>query len=325
MKKNKFSIIFMLLICALIFSACWSPESSSGDGDGRENDTESTRTPEIDESTPDDKDTPEDTNGEEKNDEKMNNSSSDEVKSGGFEANLPSGFNRPTDAVGQKMLREYGAMFVAKGGATPPNKVVFNNESEVSAWQSGVSTSTETIGGSTIELQTPAMNALKKAIAEAEQSGLSITPRGGSDAAKRNYSGTVKNWNSRVNPNLNYYVGQGKVTQAEADRIKSLPIPQQIAEVFKLEDRGMWFSTGRDKSIIYSVAPPGTSQHISMLALDVKEFDNSRVRNILAKNGWYQTVKSDLPHFTYLGVPESDLPKLGLKKVTNSGRTFWTP
>ena len=62
-----------------------------------------------------------------------------------------------------------------------------------------------------------------------------------------------------------------------------------------------------------------------MLALDVKEFENARVRSTLAKHGWYQTVTSDLPHFTYLGVEESELSRLGLKQVTNSGRVFWVP
>lgn len=324
MRKNKILLLVILIICAFVFSACWSAESNSSDDDRTSSSkTPTTRTPKDDKSTPDD-DTSEEKNGDEP-DNKMSDTPSNDVKSGGFNANLPSGFNQPTDPVGQKMLREYGAMFVAKGGATPPNKVVFNNESEVSAWQSSVSKSSESIGGTTIELQTPAMNALKKAIDEAKQSGVSITPRGGSDAGKRNYAGTVENWKSRVEPNLKFYVGQGKITQAEADRIKSLPIPQQIAEVFRLEDKGMWFSKDRSKSIIYSVAPPGTSQHISMLALDVSEFENAKVRNILAKHGWFQTVKSDLPHFTYLGVNESDLSKLGLKKVSDSGRTFWTP
>ena len=46
-----------------------------------------------------------------------------------------------------------------------------------------------------------------------------------------------------------------------------------------------------------------------MLAFDVNEFDNPRVREILAKHGWFQTVLSDLPHFTYLGLKEKDLPK----------------
>jgi len=49
------------------------------------------------------------------------------------------------------------------------------------------------------------------------------------------------------------------------------------------------------------------------------------VRALLAKYKWYQTVVSDLPHFTYLGVEESGLSGLGLKKVTDGGRTFWVP
>jgi len=73
------------------------------------------------------------------------------------------------------------------------------------------------------------------------------------------------------------------------------------------------------------VAPPGTSQHLSMLALDVKEFENAKVREILAAHGWFQTVASDLPHFTYIGAKESELPGLGLKKTTSGGRTFWVP
>ena len=166
---------------------------------------------------------------------KMDDSTKDDIKNGGFTANLPSGFSQPTDAVGQKMLKEYGAMFVAKNGAVPPPKVVFNNESEVSSWQSGISKSSETIGGATVELQTPAMKALKEAIAEAKQSGAKISPNGGSDAARRDYAGTVANWKSRVDPGMIHWVGKGKITQAEANRIKALPIPEQISEIFKLE------------------------------------------------------------------------------------------
>ncbi|HMJ08621.1 MAG TPA: hypothetical protein VK468_06430, partial [Pyrinomonadaceae bacterium] len=79
------------------------------------------------------------------------------------------------------------------------------------------------------------------------------------------------------------------------------------------------------KSIIYSVAPPGASQHLSMLAFDVKEFDAEDVRVTLAKHRWFQTVTSDLPHFTYLGVAESELAGLGLKRVEHAGRPFWVP
>ncbi len=62
-----------------------------------------------------------------------------------------------------------------------------------------------------------------------------------------------------------------------------------------------------------------------MLALDVTEFDNPRVREILGKHGWFQTVLSDLPHFTFLGLKEKDLPKHGLKSVEADGQTFWIP
>jgi hypothetical protein len=49
------------------------------------------------------------------------------------------------------------------------------------------------------------------------------------------------------------------------------------------------------------------------------------VRAILARHGWFQTVTSDLPHFTFLAAKESELPKLGLKAVQNANRTFWVP
>jgi len=62
-----------------------------------------------------------------------------------------------------------------------------------------------------------------------------------------------------------------------------------------------------------------------MLAFDVSQFGNARVRRILARHGWFQTVKSDLPHFTYLGVEEKDLPALGLRRVETGGQVFWIP
>jgi hypothetical protein len=98
-----------------------------------------------------------------------------------------------------------------------------------------------------------------------------------------------------------------------------------VPVVLALETKGIWFAKDLSKSIIYSVAPPGTSQHLAMLAFDVKEFAERRVREILARNGWFQTVVSDLPHFTYLGVAENDLPDLGLKRVLSGEQAFWVP
>ena len=254
----------------------------------------------------------------------MANTDAKPKASEGFFGNVPANFERPSDDVGNRLLKEYGAIFIARGGATPPMTVIFRDESAVSAFQGSLSKSSENIGGVSIELQSAAMDALKKAISDAKTSGKSITPRG-ADAARRNYTGTVELWKSRVDPGLAHWTGKGRITSADAARIKALSPFEQVPEIFKLEEQGMFFAKDLSKSIIYSVAPPGTSQHLSMLALDVTEHTDAGVRSVLAKHGWYQTVVSDLPHFTFLGVPEPELSGLGLKKVNNGGRDYWLP
>ncbi|MBC7796153.1 MAG: hypothetical protein H7Z37_04680 [Pyrinomonadaceae bacterium] len=62
-----------------------------------------------------------------------------------------------------------------------------------------------------------------------------------------------------------------------------------------------------------------------MLAFDLNENGNADLRRILAKHGWFQTVIGDLPHFTFLGASENELPNLGLRKITSEGREFWLP
>lgn len=298
----------MAFLAILVFAGCWSIDSKAGNS-RTETPVErpsGTPTPRV---SPTPNATP---------------TMSQQKKSGGFMAQLPADFEQPTDDAGRLLLREYGAVFVAGNGAVAPKKVVFKDEADVRAFQASTPQSTETVGGISLTLQTPAMNALKEAIAEARASGLAIGPRG-ADSAKRGYQQTVTLWASRVNPGFVFWVGKGRVTQAEASRIKAMTPFQQVPEILRLEQSGIYFAKDLSKSIIYSVAPPGTSQHLSMLALDVQQNENPRVRAILARHGWYQTVSSDLPHFTYLGVPEAELPALGLKPVTNSGRTFWVP
>jgi hypothetical protein len=95
--------------------------------------------------------------------------------------------------------------------------------------------------------------------------------------------------------------------------------------VLELERDRIFFAKDLSKSIIYSVAPPGASQHLAMLAFDVAEYYDAEVRSLLARHGWFQTVTSDLPHFTFLGADESDLPGLGLKRIENGDRHFWVP
>src|SRR4029079_4758438 len=141
----------------------------------------------------------------------------------------------------------------------------------------------------------------------------------------RNYDDSVRLWNSRFDPALEYWLAQDRLTAEEVARLRSLPLSQQIAEVLELEKSGIYFSKDLSKSILYSIAEPGASQHIAMLAFDVNEFENQPVREILAKHGLFQTVFSDLPHFTFLGLKEKDLPKHGLRSVEVNGQVFWIP
>ncbi len=233
-------------------------------------------------------------------------------------------FYDSADVVEKRILEEYGALFVARGGVIIPTKIVFKNEDEVSGFQSNLQISKENIGGFDLELQNAAMKDLLKSIKEAGENNLSITPRG-ADSARRNYAQTVNLWASRVNPALEHWTKEGKLSEKEADKIRALLPFEQAPEIFKLEEKGIFFSKDLSKSIVYSVAPPGTSQHLALLAFDAAEYKNERVREILAKHGWFQTVVSDLPHFTYLGVKESKLSNLGLKKVENCGQVFWIP
>lgn len=241
-----------------------------------------------------------------------------------FYKKLSDDFEIPGDVVGEKMLREYGALFVAGGGAVSPRKVVFKNEAEVAAWQKSVKISKAEIAGFQVELQTAAMKALKKAVKEVEKNNLTITPRG-ADAARRSYAETVDLWASRVNPALSHWVEKRRLSESQAEKIRSLSPFEQVPKIFKLEAKGIFFSKDLSKSIVYSVAPPGTSQHLSMLALDIVEHADADTRAILARNGWFQTVVSDLPHFTFLGFSEDELGGCGLKKNFDGGRVFWIP
>jgi hypothetical protein len=241
-----------------------------------------------------------------------------------FRANLPEDFQIPDDAVGKRLLKEYGAVFVAKGKIVVPQKVIFKDAADVSGWQADIAVLTETVGGVEIQLQAAAMIALKEAVEEAKAHNKQITPRG-ADAARRSYEDTEKLWASRVGPGLVHWRSNGRITAETADRIRALTPFEQVPEIFKLEAEGIYFSKDLSKSIIYSVAPPGSSQHLSMLALDVSEFGDAEVREVLARHGWFRTVISDLPHFTYLGVNERDLPGAGLKKAEKDGQIFWVP
>ena len=231
----------------------------------------------------------------------------------------------PANPVSRRILEEYGAIFVADKKVTPPPVCIFSNEEQVTKFQDEAGYAVELMGFDEVELQPEAMKKLSKARKEAQKEGLNITPRDGAEAGRRNYEDSVRLWISRFEPALDYWLAQGRLTLEQVARLRALPLSQQVAEVLELEKIGIYFSKDLSKSILYSIAAPGTSQHIAMLAFDVTEFQNPRVREIMAKHGWFQTVLSDLPHFTFLGLKERDLPKHGLRSLTINGQVFWIP
>lgn len=229
------------------------------------------------------------------------------------------------DQIARRVLHDYGAMFVAHETIVPPTMCVFADEDAVLHFQKVAGRARATIADALIELQPAAMTALLRARAAARDEDLDITPRDGAEAARRSYADTVRLWNSRFFPALDHWIRAGRLTQPETEILRVLPTNQQVAAVLELERDGIFFSKDFSKSVLYSIAAPGTSQHIAMLAFDANEFLDERVREIFAANGWFQTVLSDLPHFTYLGLPEAQLPAHGLKRVEVNGQTFWIP
>jgi len=229
------------------------------------------------------------------------------------------------DLVARRVLHDYGAMFVGAESVLPPPLCVFTSEDQVASFQKEAGREAATIGEAVIELQPAAMSALLQARAVAHSEGLEISPRDGAEAARRDYADTVRLWNSRFLPALDHWTGAGRLREEEADRLRDLPIHEQVPDVLELEKQGIFFSKDLSKSVLYSIAAPGTSQHIAMLAFDCNEFLEPRVREILAQHGWFQTVLSDLPHFTFLGLAEAELPGRGLRCVEVDGQIFWIP
>jgi hypothetical protein len=230
-----------------------------------------------------------------------------------------------SDPVERRVLEDYGAMFLSAPAVMPPPVCVFTSEDEVLEFQEEAEIAAEWVGGDEIELQPAAMKALLAARAEARALRLDITPRGGAEAARRTYRDTLRLWNTRFLPALAYWNQRGRLSKEQVTRLKRLPLRDQVREVLELEKSGIFFSKDFSKSILYSIAAPGTSQHLAMLALDVEQFADERVRRILARHGWFQTVKSDLPHFTYLGLKEKELPERGLRAVVSGRQLFWIP
>jgi hypothetical protein len=230
-----------------------------------------------------------------------------------------------SNAVARRVFDEYGAVFAVKDPARFPDKCIFSDIADVERFQRSVKTRSAAIGGVAVELQEAAMNSLLEVVKDADSLNLKITPLDGARAGKRSYIDTVGIWNSRFQRALDHWVKAGKITDDEAAAVRNMNTEKQVNQVVAWESSGLFFNTDFSRSIFSSTAPPGTSQHLSMLAIDIVEHDNPMVVSILASRGWHRTVLDDSTHFTFIGAPESQLPSRGLKPVIKGRYTFWIP
>ena len=229
------------------------------------------------------------------------------------------------DPLAARVLAEYGSMFAAADSVALPRKCIFVNSQEVADFQKTLKTRSADFAGARVELQTSALDTLEQARIDAEAEGLRISPFDPRVASRRDYNDSVRIWNKRMYPALEHWVGLDVISAEESFRVRNVPLIDQARVVLEWESRGYRFGTGRARSIFSSCSPPGASQHLSLIALDVNEYGDHRVRQILNRHGWYQTVVDDPGHFTFLGVPETELPARGLKLVPAGGFAYWVP
>lgn len=229
------------------------------------------------------------------------------------------------DILARRVLSEYGSMFAATETVRLPPKCIFRDSGEVRVFQAAFHSEPVIVFGTKVELQPVALEAFRTLFSTAQAGGIKISLLDEPVASKRTYNDTVRIWNKRFYPALEFWVSQGIIGSDESYSARNVSLADQARKVIEWESRGFKFGTGRGKSIFASTAPPGTSQHLSMLAIDIAEYADPEVIAVLNAGGWYQTIVDDAPHFTYLGISGAELPSRGLRKAAFGGFTFWIP
>ncbi|MFN6540734.1 MAG: D-alanyl-D-alanine carboxypeptidase family protein [Nostoc sp. EkiNYC01] len=182
------------------------------------------------------------------------------------------------------LLRSYGGVFVNPDvGIKLPPKEIFANEQETQGFQA-----TLTMGHvdetKDCYLQKSAADALNKA---RNIEKIPLKSGYGSGDCTRTFDTNLKFWHKYANNQTLARVQQGKETK-----------------------------------ILGIVAPPGTSQHLWGLAIDLR-VSSQKQRKALNENGWFQTVENDVPHWTYIGLSEDKLALFGLKNKLVRGINYW--
>jgi len=182
------------------------------------------------------------------------------------------------------LLRQYGAIFLnQEPGIKLPPTVIFTGEQQAKDFQASL-TMAQVNGTDNCYLQKPAADALN--LARGQTSIPLKSGYGGGDCT-RTFATHLRFW------------------QKYADS-------QTLQRVRR----------GQDVAILHLVAPPGSSQHLFGLAIDLRP-TNQTQRAILAQHGWFQTVEKDLPHWTYVGLSAAQLQQFGFKNKSDGGISYW--
>lgn len=182
------------------------------------------------------------------------------------------------------LLRAYGAPFVnLQSTIKLPKQIVFTNDKETKEFQDTI-TKGKVAGTRNCYLQKSAADALNKAHSQAR-----FRLKSGYAASDciRNYATTARFWRKYTNSRTLDLVKKGKETR-----------------------------------ILGTVAPPGASQHLWGLAIDLRVRNKKQIA-ALNQNGWYRTVEFDVPHWSYVGYPPQKLIELGFHKKIVKGVTYW--
>ena len=233
----------------------------------------------------------------------------------------------PATPVERRLLAEYGAVLITR--ATPPPAILFADSREVEEFQLSLPVKRAQLGEYEIELQAEALEALRTAADDVAGEGGRLSARA-ADSGRRTYEQTVALWSRNVSRGLIHWQELGRLYAARGERIRSLSPVEKVAVILEMEEREeVYFGTFFNRSILYSVAAPGASQHLSMLAFDVAEYRDAAVEEALNRRGWHRTVLHDLPHFTYLGYGVEALADLGLHPLMQEYDGFccryWLP
>ncbi|HLO87897.1 MAG TPA: D-alanyl-D-alanine carboxypeptidase family protein [Nostocaceae cyanobacterium] len=181
------------------------------------------------------------------------------------------------------LLRAYGSVFLNQDfNIRLPQKVLLNNEQETKEFQSTL-TMVRVDGTRECFLQKPAADALNKA---------------------------------KLLQNIRLKSGN------VGDCTRTFALNQRFWQKYANNRTLNAVKQGRETRILGVVAPPGSSQHLWGLAIDLQVYSPLQ-REALNQNGWFQTVENDVPHWTYLGLAEEDLPNFGLRPKVVRGITYW--